>query len=285
MSSGNKDGVNVESLFSVKDKVVLVTGGGRGIGEMIAEGFVANGAKVYICSRNHKACSDVAKELTARGPGRCYPIGQDGLDLSQVSHCEAVAQLLKEKEGKLDVLVNNSGCTWGEPMEQYQEKGWDKVMNLNVKGVFYLTRACLPLLLASATPENPARVINVGSIAGINPQVIPTYAYDSSKAAVHMLTRKLAKDLAARHITVNAIAPGFVPSKMSDQILTYMSEERIKDMIPLGRLGRPSDIAGACLYLASRAAAWTTAIILPVEGGAAVSPTPESAARLMQANL
>ena len=178
----------------------------------------------------------------------------------------------------MSVLVNNSGVSWGEPMDTYPDAAWDKLWNLNVKSIFTLTRALLPLLDAGSSPGDPGRVINVGSIAGIAPQPVPTYAYDASKAAVHMLTKKLAGELADRgadgghSITVNAIAPGFVPSRMSAQLLTYASEELISSGIPLGRLGSPEDMGGAASYLASRAGAWVTGSVITVDGGTTSQP-------------
>lgn len=170
-------------------------------------------------------------------------------------------------------LINNSGIAWGEPMSTFQEAGWDRVMALNVKSVFYMTRECLPLLEAAATKESPAHVINIGSIAGITGQAVPTYSYDASKAAVHHLTKKLASDLAPSNICVNAIAPGFVPSKMSAQLVSYASKDAIRKNIPLGRLGDAGDMAGAALFLASRASAWVTGAILVVDGGFSSQPS------------
>jgi len=163
------------------------------------------------------------------------------------------------------VLVNNSGVSWGEPLDKYQEKGWDKVMDVNVKGLFFLTKELLPLLEVTATSADPARIINIGSVAGLNPQPIPTYAYDTSKAAVHHLSRKLAGELASRNITVNVIAPGAVPSKMSNQLLKYADEDALR--AALGRWGSPEDMAGAAIYLSSNAGAWVTGGILKVDGG------------------
>lgn len=166
------------------------------------------------------------------------------------------------------MLVNNSGTSWGEPLSSYPDAAWDKVMALNVRACFNTTRAALPLLEAAATAADPSRVVNVGSIAGITPQAWPTYAYDASKAAVHHLTLKLAGELAPRRITVNAVAPGVVPSKMSDQLTAYATKDEIARSVPLGRVGSAADMAGAVLYLASRAGAWVSGSTLVVDGGA-----------------
>ena len=238
---------------------------------MMARGFVKNGATVYISSRNGKVCQEEANELSKDGPGKC--IGLPGVDLAsgRAACVELANHLVAAGVSKLNVLINNSGTSWGESLEQHQEKGFDKVMDLNVKALFYVTVACLPLLRAAATKEDPARVINIGSIAGIRFQIVPTYSYDISKAAVHHLTKKLAAELSSDFITVNAIAPGLFPSKMSDQLLTYTSKEVIEANIPLRKVGEEEDLAGAALYLSSKAGRWVTGIVLPVDGGALLS--------------
>jgi len=261
--------MDIKNLFGVQGKVVLVTGGGRGIGRQIAEGFVRNGATVYICSRKEKENVDTATELTKLGPGKCHGFRSD---LSSVAACQTVIKKLKDdfKVSQLDVLVNNSGATWGEPFETFQESGWDKIMNLNVKSIFFLTQAALPLLEAAATAEQPARIINIGSIAGIGMMQGPTFSYDASKAAVHHLTKKLAGDLARKHITVNAIAPGVIMTQMGKQLLAMASEEELLAGIALKRFGKSEDMAGVALYLASKAGAWVTGVVIPVDGGALV---------------
>lgn len=207
---------------------------------------------------------------TLQGPGECIPLAYD---LASQAACEALATDLSKRIDALHVLINNAGTTWGEPMASYPEQAWEKVFSLNVKSIFCLTRACLPLLDRASTAEDPARVINIGSITGITPQPVPTYAYDASKAAVHLLTRKLAAEFADRsgsggtRICVNAIAPGFVPSKMSAQLSTYAPASAIASGIPLGRMGTPEDMAGAAVYLSSRAGAWVTGHVLAVDGG------------------
>jgi len=268
----NVDTLAIDNLFNVKGKNVLVTGGGRGIGEMIASGFVRNGANVFICSRDQKAISETARQLTEKGTGKCTGLSAD---LSKHASAKKLIDELQSQHGvdKLHVLVNNSGNSWGEPLEQFSEKGWDHVMNLNVKAVFFVTQQALPLLKKAASNSDPARIINIGSVAGIQVQHVPTWSYDTSKAAVHHLTKKFAAELSSTPITCNAIAPGFVPSKMSQQLLTYSTEDQLKKSIPLGRFAEPKDMAGAALFFASPAASWCTGQILTVDGGQLIVPT------------
>eukprot|EP00536_Pseudo-nitzschia_multiseries_P008512 jgi/Psemu1/257313/estExt_Genewise1Plus.C_2160065 len=259
----------LNSLFSVSGKNVLITGGSRGIGLMIAKNFVDAGANVLLTSRSEAACKEAAENIT---PQPLYVAS----NVSNRQGCEELAEYAaKVFDNRLDVLVNNAGASWGEPLDRTSGKanwGFDKVLDLNVKGVFYLTRACLPLLQNGATPENPSRVINVGSVVGMIPQAAPTHAYDASKAAVHSLTKKLSADLAPQHITVNALAPGFVATRMSKGLGSWgATEDVIAKGIPLGRMGTEEDMAGACLYLSSRAGAWCTGVILNVDGGTAGS--------------
>jgi len=249
-------------LFSIAGKTALVTGGSRGIGRMIAGGFVEAGARVYVSSRNAEACEAVAAELSEVGVCRALPA-----DLSTESGCRALADELARGEDRLHVLVNNAGNTWGAPLEDFDDAAWDRVLNLNVKGVFHTTKFLLPLLEAAAADDDPARVVNIGSIDGIHVPVLETYSYSASKAAVHQLTRHLARKLAPR-ITVNAIAPGPFPSKMMAATLDAFGEQ-IAAGAPMKRIGRPDDVAGAAIYLASRAGAYLTGVILPVDGGIA----------------
>jgi NAD(P)-dependent dehydrogenase (short-subunit alcohol dehydrogenase family) len=248
-------------LFSLKDKTTLVTGGSRGIGLMIARGFVDAGAKVYISSRNSEVCDDIAGELSKAGECISLPA-----DLSGMEGVESLAARIAEREDHLDVLVNNAGAAWGAPMEEYPESGWDKVMDLNVKGIFFLTVRLLPLLRKGATDDDPARVINIGSIDGIRVPVLQNYAYSASKAAVHMLSRHMAHHLAEDRITVNAIAPGPFPSKMT-KFMFEMGEDVIASQVPLGRPGQPDDVAGVAIFLASRAGAYLTGAVIPCDGG------------------
>jgi len=250
-------------LFSVKDKVVLVTGGARGIGFLISKAFVKHGAKVYICSRSKNVCEEVAQQLTQEGPGTCYSI--DG-DLSKASDCEKVASILAEKEPKLHVLVNNSGNNWGAPFESYPDKAWDRVLSLNVKAVFNLTKALVPLLSAAGSASDPARVINIGSIDGVRVTLLETYAYSASKAAVHHLSKVLANQLGPSYITVNAIACGPFQSKMMAETLKNIGDQLVAS-IPLGRIGNADDIEGIMIYLTSKASSWVTGAVIPLEGG------------------
>jgi NAD(P)-dependent dehydrogenase (short-subunit alcohol dehydrogenase family) len=254
---------SISNLFGVAGKNVLVTGGSRGIGLMIAKGFSANGANVLLTSRDEKACAIAAKTL------QCQYVASN---VSTRQGCkELVDHVSQVFDGRLHVLVNNAGTSWGEDPERESGRmnwGFDKVMDLNVKGMFYLTRECAPLLQQGATPTDPARIINIGSVTGMVPQEAPTHAYDISKAAVHHLTKKLACDYAPKHITVNAVAPGFVPSRMSKGLATWGADaEKISSSIPLGRMGNEDDMAGACIYFASKAGSWCTGVILNVDGG------------------
>jgi NAD(P)-dependent dehydrogenase (short-subunit alcohol dehydrogenase family) len=251
----------LKDLFSIEGKVALVTGGSRGIGEMIARGYVENGARVYISSRKAKACEEMAAELSKGGTCVALPA-----DLSSRDEARRLAAELAAREPALHILVNNAGANWGAPVEEYPDEAWDKVLALNVKGIFHLTVALLPQLEAAASAEDPARVINIGSIDGIQVPVLETYAYSASKAAVHQLTRVLARKLAARDVTVNAIAPGPFESKMMAATLEAFGDS-IAASCPRKRIGTPEDMAGAAIYLASRAGAYVTGAVIPVDGG------------------
>ncbi|HKU38362.1 MAG TPA: SDR family oxidoreductase [Polyangiales bacterium] len=255
----------MKNLFSVEGKIALVTGGSRGIGYMIARGFVENGATTYITARKAEACDAAAKELSAFG--KCLSIPSD---VSTSAGLKQLSQALLSRESKLDILVNNAGANWAEPIDIFAESGWDKVMSVNLKSVFFLTRELLPALRAAATKEDPARVINIGSIDGLHVPGLETYAYSSSKAAVHHLTRVLAKRLAGEHINVNAVAPGPFESKMMAETLRNFGDA-IARAVPRGRIGEPEDMAGVALYLASRASAYVTGTIIPVDGGLATT--------------
>ncbi len=266
--------MQIDQLFSVRGKVVLVTGGSRGIGEMIAAGFLANGAKVYITSRKADACDATAARLTEVYGGECISLPANCADLVGID--DLVARL-GERESRLDVLINNAGVSWGAPLEQFPENGWDKVFDTNVKGVFFLIQKLLPLLEAAGTAEDPARVVNIGSIDGIRTPVFETFSYGPSKAAVHALTRQMAARLVRRNIIVNAIAPGPFPTWMlSTGVGTGGDVEGtdwsvVGDRNPRGRVGTPEDIAGLAIFLCSRAGAFTVGEVITCDGGSVVS--------------
>ena len=248
-------------LFDLTGKVALVTGGTRGIGLMMARGLLQAGASVYISSRKADAGEAAVAELSAFGPVESIPA-----DVSTEAECLRLAEEVGRRTDRLHVLVNNAGATWGAPYEEFPAAAWDKVLDVNLKAPFFLTRACTPLLEAAATADDPARVVNVGSIDGLHASAMPTYSYSSSKAAVHHLTRVLAKELAPRHITINAVAPGAFESRMMAATLHAFGAE-IAARSPLNRIGRPDDMAGVVVYLSSRAGAFLTGAVLPVDGG------------------
>jgi NAD(P)-dependent dehydrogenase (short-subunit alcohol dehydrogenase family) len=252
--------VDVGRLFSVEGKVALVTGGSRGIGLMIARGYAAAGAKVYVASRKREACEAAAAELSKLGT--CIPIAAD---LGSPEGCVALAGEIAAAEPRLHVLVNNAGANWGAPIEEYPDAAFDKVLALNVVAAFRLSVALLPQLRAAAGPGDPARVINIGSIDGLTVPLLETYAYSTSKAALHHLTRHMARRLAPE-ITVNAVAPGPFESKMMAATLERFGDA-IRASNPLRRIGEPEDMAGVAIYLASRAGAYLTGTVIPVDGG------------------
>ena len=251
----------MNDLFSVNGKTALVTGGSRGIGLMIARGLVEAGAKVYISSRKAAVCDEAAAELSKSG--ECYSMPAD---LGTEAGCRALTDAFAAREDRLHVLVNNAGANWGAPLAEFPDSAFDKVLALNLKGPFHLTRFMQPLLEAAASDDDPARVINIGSIDGLQAPALETYAYSTSKAAVHHLTRVLAHKLAPKRITVNAIAPGPFESKMMEDTLQRFGDQ-IRASCPLGRIGRPDDVAGTVIYLSSRAGAYLTGVIIPVDGG------------------
>jgi NAD(P)-dependent dehydrogenase (short-subunit alcohol dehydrogenase family) len=255
--------MDTSSLFRLDGRVALVTGGSRGIGKMIAAGFIAQGAKVYISSRKAAVCLEAAAEL---GPN-CIALPQD---VSTVAGCQALAAQLAQHETRLDILVNNAGAAWGAPFDAFPESGWDKVMDLNVKSVFFLTQKLLPNLAAAASPDHMARVVNIGSIDGQHVSDLETYSYAASKAGVLHLTRMMAKFLGPRHIAVNAIAPGFFPSKMTAAIAEEF-REAFRAATPMQRWGNADDMAGVALFLASRASGFMTGSVITVDGGYATT--------------
>jgi len=249
-------------LFDLSGKVAVVTGGGRGIGLMMAEGLLRAGAKVYLSSRKADELGAAVEGLAALGPVESIPA-----DLGTAAGVETLATALGEREDAIHALFNNAGAAWGAAFEEYPESAFDKVFAVNVKGVFLLTRALLPLLKAGSAPDDPARVINTGSIDGLRPPGpgMNNFAYSASKAAVHMLTRHLARELVP-DVLVNAIAPGLFESKMTKTLLTA-GAEAVGAQLPLGRIGRPDDIAGIAVFLAGRASAYITGAVIPVDGG------------------
>jgi NAD(P)-dependent dehydrogenase (short-subunit alcohol dehydrogenase family) len=264
----------MKDLFSITGKVALVTGGSRGIGEMIAAGFLANGAKVYISARKAEACDATAKRLSQEYGGECISLPAN---LAELAGIEKLASQLSKLEPQLDILVNNAGVSWGQPLDEFPEIGWDKVMDTNVKGVFFLTQKLLPLLRQSANAEDPARVINVGSIDGIKNPVFETFSYGPSKAAVHHLTRVLAAHLVKENILVNAIAPGPFPTYMLSTGVGGGGDtentdwDRVGRGNPRGRVGTAEDIAGLAIFLSSRASAFTVGEVITCDGGTVIA--------------
>jgi 2-deoxy-D-gluconate 3-dehydrogenase len=261
---------NFDNLFSIQGKVALVSGGSRGIGEMIAAGFLANGAKVYISSRKAAACEATAERLSRDYGGTCIALPAD---LSQLSGIESLAKRLGKHEQSLDILVNNAGAAWGAPIDEFPEAGWDKVMDTNVKGVFFLTQKLLPLLRRAASANGPARVVNIGSIDGIKTAAFDTPSYGASKAAVHHLTRFLAAKLSRERILCNAIAPGPFPTWMLSTGVGFGGETENVDWTsvgaanPSGRVGTPEDIAGLTIFLCSRAGEYVVGQTIACDGG------------------
>ncbi|MEE9414028.1 MAG: SDR family oxidoreductase [Acidimicrobiales bacterium] len=256
--------MKIANLFDVSEKVAIVTGGSRGIGEMIAEGLVSNGVKVYITARKAEACDATAARLSEIG--ECISIPAD---LSTSEGLDHLISTYGESEESLDILVNNAGAAWGAPLGEFPDHGFDKVLNINVKAPFMLTQALLAQLRANATAEDPGRVVMIGSIDGIRVPHGDQYSYAASKAGVHMMARHLAHTLVKDHITINSIAPGPFESKMMAYMLdTPEKKSMVEAMVPLGRIGRPEDVAGTVIFLASRAGSFLTGATIPVDGGA-----------------
>jgi NAD(P)-dependent dehydrogenase (short-subunit alcohol dehydrogenase family) len=255
----------MKDLFDINGKTAIVTGGGRGIGYMIAKGFVEAGVKVYISSRKASDLEAAAKELSKSGECIAIPA-----DLSTEAGAKKLGDAIKAREEKIHILVNNSGATWGAPFEEFSNEAWDRVLNINVKGTFFVTRELMPLLKKAGTAEDPARIINIGSVAGFTTGGV-AFSYGPSKAAVHHMTQNWASQFAKDWITVNAIAPGAFPSKMMAFITD--NEETLKAVeagIPLKRIGSPEDAAGLTIFLSSRAGAYLTGTIIPLDGGSLI---------------
>ena len=252
-----------KDLFSLKGRVALVTGGSRGIGKMIAAGFLAQGAaKVYITARKALACEATAKELSAEYDGECVALP---IDISTLAGIDMLANEIKKREPKLDILVNNAGAAWGADFDEFPESGWDKVMNLNLKTPFFLTKALAAPLRAAASAERPAKVINIASIDGIFVNPMETYSYAASKSGLIHLTRRMAARLIHDHVVVTAIAPGPFQSDMNRAARDHADE--VATRVPLGRIGDENDMAGAAIFLASRAGDYVVGATLPVDGG------------------
>jgi NAD(P)-dependent dehydrogenase (short-subunit alcohol dehydrogenase family) len=252
-------------LFDLKGKYALVTGGTGGIGMMIARGLLQAGARVVISSRTAEKCAQAQHLLSEFGDVQAIPA-----DLSRHEECQRLADLVQAGSDRLDVLVNNAGAMWREPLETFPDEAWDTVLDLNLKSPFWLVQALLPALRRAGTADDPARVINIGSIAAIHVAKSPNYSYASSKAALHQLTRVLARELGPQHVTVNAVAPGVFPSQMMASTLDAVGDT-ITAAAPLRRLGRDDDMAGVAVFLASRAGSYLTGAIIPVDGGIATT--------------
>lgn len=256
---------DLERLFGLGGKTALVTGGTRGIGMMIARGLLQAGAHVVLSSRKADACEHAVAALSAFGEVRAV-----AADLSRQDECQRLAADILARTDTLDILVNNAGATWGEPLETFPAAAWDRVLDLNVKSPFWMVQALLPALRKAGTQDDPARIINIGSIDGIHVSPMTTYSYSTSKAAIHQLTRVLAKELGPQHITVNAVAPGPFPSKMMAATLEAFGDA-IAASAPLRRIGRDDDMAGIAIFLASRAGSYLNGAVIPVDGGIATT--------------
>ena len=262
----------INELFSLEGKTAVVTGGSRGIGEMIAEGLVDAGASVIMTARKAEALMATADRLNEKAQSSGASMTAIPGDLSTPKGLTAFADEVKARVDSLDILVNNAGAAWAAPLGEFPVNGWDKVMDLNVRSVFYLTEALVDHLRGAGTPADPARVINIGSVDGLRTSDIEHYAYSTSKAAVHHLTRQLAKRLRHENVRVNAIAPGPFDSQMMAWALDDPElRAQVAADIPVGRIGEPDDMAGAVIYLASRAGAYLTGVTLPVGGGCATA--------------
>lgn len=251
----------MDGLFDLSDRTAVVTGGSRGIGLMAARGLLQAGATVVISSRNTQACEEACAELAELGQVSSIPA-----DLSTEAECRRLADAVRSRHGGIDILINNAGATWGEPLATYPASAWDKVIDLNLKSPFFLVQAFLSDLESSSSPDHPSAVINIGSIDGLSVPGMPTYAYSASKAGLHHLTRVLAAEIGSRGITCNTIAPGPFRSKMMEKTLSD-HEDTFLAKSPMGRIGEPDDVAGAVIYLASRAGSYVTGALLTLDGG------------------
>ena len=250
----------IENLFSLEGKTALITGGGKGIGAMMTQGLIESGANVIIASRSLETCESYAEEMNKLGKGKCSAMS---VDLSSVENITAFAESLADRVDHLDILINNSGASWGAPLEDYPEKGWDKVMDLNVKAVFFLTKSLLPLLRKQANQEDPTRIVMISSVAAVSSDSMMAYSYGPSKAAVKQLGKELAKDLVTDHILVNTIGPAVFESNMTKAF----DLKQMAALHPVGRIGQPTDIAGLAIFLCSKASSFITGTYIPLDGG------------------
>jgi NAD(P)-dependent dehydrogenase (short-subunit alcohol dehydrogenase family) len=268
MSEEASENFQIAELFSLSGKTALVTGGSSGLGLVMAKGLLQNGARVIIASRRQEKCDLALLELEAHG--EVYGLAAD---MTKAEPREKLLKFVDDKFGSLSILLNNAGANWGAPLEEYPDEGFAKVMDINLNAVFSLSRDSVPLLSKAATAEDPARIINIGSMDGIHVPVVqrvPTFAYSASKAALHHLTKAMAIELAPKHITVNAVAPGFFESRMTDYIFEHYIDD-IEDDCPLHRIGQPQELVGIVAYLASKAGAYTNGAVIPVDGGTSIS--------------
>ena len=255
-----------QDLFNVSNKIVVVTGGSRGIGEMITSGFLANKSKVYITARKEEALVKKAEELSQKYDCECIPVSGD---ISNTEGIDALVKFLNDTEpGGIDYLINNAGAAWGANYDDFPESGWDKVIDLNLKTPFFLTQKLTPLLEKKGTSEDPSRVVNIASIDGLHVPLMETYSYTASKSGIIHLTKHLAKTLVSRNIIVNAIAPGPFDSHMLGKAVNF-DYSFIAESVPRKRIGSPEDIAGLCIYLCSRAGAYTIGETITCDGGLA----------------
>ena len=262
----------IQDLFNLSGKTAVVTGGSRGIGEMIAEGYVDAGAStIIITARKAEALQTTADRLNEKAADGQTVVAIPG-DLSTPEGITAFADAVKSKVDAVDILVNNAGAAWGAPLGEYPVDGWDKVMNVNVRSIYFLTEALIDHLRGAGTAEDPARVINVGSVDGLRACDVEHYAYSTSKAAVHHLTRQLAKRLRNENVRVNAIAPGpFESNMMAFALRDDEARSLVESSVPVGRIGNPDDMAGLTIYLSSKAGAYLTGVTIPVGGGIATA--------------
>jgi len=264
----SQQSLNLQHLFNLEGKVALITGGSRGIGYMMAQGLLEAGARVYISARNADNCQQAAQKLSQFGTCMAIPA-----DVSDDDSRLFLLNRLQQHESKLDILINNAGTSWGDEYETYPLEAFNKLMNINVISIFALTRDLTPMLSTNASKDEPARVINIGSIDGLHIPTahgVPTFAYTTSKAALHQLSQHLAVELAPKCITVNTVAPGVFPTKMTEKSISNNNQAYEKNAL-LARLGKPEEIAGIIIYLCSKAGAYTHGTIIPVDGGTLVN--------------